>query len=605
MELNKTYITNKGRALMAKLSAGTKTYFTQVRTSTTEYPDNTPSSTFEALTALTNIKQAANISDVVIRDSVYVDVSAAISNKGLATGYKVGCFGFYAQDPDGGEILYAITPVKQGTGDWFPADNGVNASSIEVGLSIQVGNSANVTMQVDAGAYATVTMLNTVKADVQAIKDLVGLADKGVVGLEVDWANRTYKRMGEAKGLSAGTDFDKYIAFGGRKRCIVTDAGKVIYKGEPGYIETGKTTATGTAKDGTEVPAGTLAQVMVEQPKFYYRRIPLVTDPIVDGTGSHLRKWVDLISDEPKPGFKLHPAFIRNGEIKEYIYLSAFEGSTFDTSANAYLLQDEQVTDFSTDKLCSIVGAKPLSGKTQTATRTNLRTIAQKRGSGWELKDILAASVTQMLFTVEYAGFDTQLLLGKGVTDLPYVDGQNDSVVNGFTSALGNASGMASGEDGKVSIAYRGEENFYGNIWNWIDGLNVDRDSGTTPGKHDIYIADHGFVDNIGTDPYKKFQATACQNEGYCSAICYPANGEMDCLYIPSETKGASNTGTCDYFYRNPTYKGWLAARLGGDWGYGSQAGAFYLNLGNAASTRSCRIGGRALYVPAGSGAHS
>lgn len=605
MELNKTYITNKGRALMAKLSAGTKTYFTCVKTSTTEYADNTPSSTFEALTALTNIKQAADISDVVIRDNVYVDIKAAISNKNLAAGYKIGCFGFYAQDPDIGEILYAIAPVKHGTGDWFPADNGVNASSIEVALSIQVGNSANVTMNVDAGAYATVTMLNAVKEDVQAIKDLVGLADKGVVGLEIDWANRTYKRMGEAKGLSAGADFDRYNAFGGRKRCIVTDLGKVIYKGEPGYIETGKTTVTGTAKDGTEVPAGTQAQVMVEQPKFYYRRIPLVTDPIVDGAGSHLRKWVDLISDEPKPGFKLHPAFIRNGEIKEYIYLSAYEGSIFDTSANAYLLQDEQVGDFVEDKLCSITGAKPLSGRTQQATRTNLRKIAQKRGAGWELKDILATSVTQMLFSIEYAGFDTQALLGRGVVDLPYVDGQNDSVANGFTSALGNVSGMAQGENGKVSISYRGEENFYGNIWNWIDGINVDRDGTITPGKHDIYIADHGFTDGIGTGPYKKFQATACQNEGYCSAICYPADGELDCLYIPSETKGASNWGTCDYFYRNTSYKGWLAALLGGSWSYGSQAGAFCLLLTYAASYRGYSIGGRALYVPAGSGAHS
>ena len=156
MELNKTYITNKGRALMAKIGTGTTTTFTKMAVSSKEYADSTASSVFEALTALPDIKQQVAISNVEIRDDVYIDIVAAVSNKGLATGYKIGCLGFYANDPNEGEILYAVTPVKQGTGDWFPADNGLNASSLEVALTIQVGNSANVTMEVDSGAYATV-----------------------------------------------------------------------------------------------------------------------------------------------------------------------------------------------------------------------------------------------------------------------------------------------------------------------------------------------------------------------------------------------------------------------------------------------------------------
>lgn len=183
MELNKTYITDKGRALMAKIGAGTNTSFTKMKVSSKEYPDSTASSVFEALTVLPDVKQETSIADVEIRDKVYIDISAAVSNKDLKTGYKIGCFGFYATDPTDGEILYAVAPVKQGTGDWFPADNGLNASSIEVALTIQVGNSANVTMEVDSGAYATVRMLNDVKAETIALRTQSGLLTQAFMGL--------------------------------------------------------------------------------------------------------------------------------------------------------------------------------------------------------------------------------------------------------------------------------------------------------------------------------------------------------------------------------------------------------------------------------------
>ncbi|NCU30394.1 hypothetical protein EOM57_01165 [Candidatus Saccharibacteria bacterium] len=39
------------------------------------------------------------------------------------------------------------------------------------------------------------------------------------------------------------------------------------------------------------------------------------------------------------------------------------------------------------------------------------------------------------------------------------------------------------------------------------------------------------------------------------------------------------------------------AALLSGNWNNGSQAGAFYLNLNNAASNRNYNISGRAQYV--------
>lgn len=58
-------------------------------------------------------------------------------------------------------------------------------------------------------------------------------------------------------------------------------------------------------------------------------------------------------------------------------YLAAFEGSLWDASASAYILDDSQVADFAADMLCSIANAKPLSGLTQNATRANIRKLAE------------------------------------------------------------------------------------------------------------------------------------------------------------------------------------------------------------------------------------
>ncbi len=171
----------------------------------------------------------------------------------------------------------------------------------------------------------------------------------------------------------------------------------------------------------------------------------------------------------------------------------------------------------------------------------------------------------------------------------------------GYTASLINKSGAAEGVNGKVSVTYRGEENIWGNIWNWLEGLNIYRN--VEENKHELYYADHGYADDKGTDPYKKLNATVSMTEGYVSAFCYEAGGDMDAMFIASETKAADNWGLCDYFYRSTT-TGWRAALLGGYGSNGSQAGAGYLTVHNAASGRGRYFGARVLYVPAGNGEH-
>ena len=129
---------------------------------------------------------------------------------------------------------------------------------------------------------------------------------------------------------------------------------------------------------------------------------------------SKVRKARYYVSATPKAGFKLHPAFIENGNENEKIYLAAFEGSLWDASASAYILDDAQVADFANDMLCSIANAKPASGLNQNLTRANTRKLAQKRGSGWEQGYAATAAASQLLMLVEYATFNVQSVIGNG-----------------------------------------------------------------------------------------------------------------------------------------------------------------------------------------------
>jgi hypothetical protein len=425
-------------------------------------------------------------------------------------------------------------------------------------------------------------------SDLQAY---VGYTSDDIYGVEVDLVNQQFTRLAGAYGKTPGTAFNGVKAFGGRKRCCLSDAGVVIaYYGDAGFTETGKLTQAVTI-NGTTYPIGTVVQVMVEQPRFYYKVVPLVLEKITDGKGYHMRKGRYYISDTPKEGFKVHPAFVSNGIEKEKIYLSAYEGSLFDVSSGAYILDDAQVADFSNDKLCSIAGAKPISGLTQNLTRANLRALAQKRGTGWQSQYCATVSATQMLFLIEYASFNTQTCIGHGAV-LKVDDGaSNLSEASGTTSGLGNASGAAVNGNGVRMVSYRGEENIWGNIWKSVDGMNIN-----AKGIHDLYVADNSFADSVITGAYQNAGFTLAKTAGYISAFGY--SEDFDWLFVTSETNGNTALPVGDYFWQNYTRNDVMIALLGAHWGASSYAGGFCWIVANAPGDRTRAIGGRAVYIP-------
>lgn len=401
--------------------------------------------------------------------------------------------------------------------------------------------------------------------------------------MEANFENNKFTRLAGSVGKTAGADFDSINAFGGRRRCNVANDGTVTaYYGEDGFV------TNGTNADGVHV------QVMVEQPRFYYKVVPLKTEKQA-GTvdGYILRKARYYISDTPKPGFKLHPAFIENGNENEKIYLSAFEASIFDVSANAYILDNAQLADFAADKLSSIAGAKPAAGDTQNLTRANTRLLAENRGSGWEQAYAATAAASQLLMLIEYASFNMQTAIGMGNT------GQGSSAANiqytGATVSLGNASGTVTNTNNIQLVSYRGEENFWGNIYGWVDGMNEENPDPFESGQAGtLHVADHGFADNSKASPYKNTGVHPVYGNGYVSAFGY--SEEFDWLFIATEYNGNNALPVGDYVWN--TVPGWRVVRLGGCCSEGSYTGAFYWRLYSDAPNHYWSTGGRLVYVP-------
>lgn len=481
------------------------------------------------------------------------------------------------------------------------------ASTAQTNLQNATNSATNVFNQLTAENVSAKANLDALRSeDFNAQEILSGVTDiraylgmietEDVLGITMDYKNKTCTRIAGAKNLTAGADFDKFSMYGGRKRCNVSDGGTInAYYGDEGYTE-----------DGSN------GQVMVYQPKFYYLVCPLEYDRQETGYGYHLRKANYYVSERQRAGFKLHPAFYdKNGNEVNYILMSAYEGCIYDTSANAYMLNDEQVMDASKDKFSSIAGARPATGVSQNMTRPNIEQMAKNRGEGWHSFGIKTASMEQLLMIVEMGMMNLQTAIGQGVVNIPWTTGSDTTSsyagATGSTASLGNGTGRATETttyeggvatkntaDGKTSICYRGVENFWGNIWKFAYGINFYCEVGKP--FLGYVCKDFNYAESKRTDNYENIGFALPSENGYVSAMGYSTN--YDWLFLPSEVKGNSSLPVGDYYYQNNTWDGYRIARLGGGWGDGSSAGGFCWSLNNGVGGRTRRIGGRLVYVP-------
>ena len=467
-------------------------------------------------------------------------------------------------------------------------------NSGELTLTYSNGTSANLGKVVGADGKDGADLSN----EVEDIKAYIGYTDEDIAGLCVDYENKTFKRLAGAVGLSQGSDFNKFTMYGGRKRCNVLDDGTIVaYYGDEGYTE-----------DGSN------GQVMVFQPKFYYKVVPLKLEKNTDsGIGFHLRKANYYVSSKPKTGFKLHPAFYdENGNEVGYILYSADEGSMYDVSAKAYVNDnvDESITYEDGDLLCSVAGKKPISGLRQgLGTRSVFESMAQNRGTGWHLETIKATSANQLLMMIEIGLMNSQTDIGQGVVNIPDNASYNCSSLTGSTADIGNGTGMATETinekggiqttetaNGKVSVSYRGMENPWGNVRKHIQGINIWGDGSMCGGQP--YVANNfTFNDAKHSDNYEPVGFTLANSSGFINAMGYGSE-KYDWLLMPSEIGGTSALPVGDSLYATQNLNGYHATLLGDSWATGNNSGVFCWHCTYGTSGRFRGFGGRLLYVP-------
>lgn len=500
------------------------------------------------------------------------------------------------------EVINSASSVKTSLSNVISTANTAKSN-----LDASVATANNVLQSLSAENASAASNIDELKSEnfnsqeilsgVADIRAYLGITADDIVGIQVDYKNKTFKRLAGAANLSKGSDFDKFTMFGGRKRCNVADDGSIVaWYGDADYKED-----------------GSMGQVMVYQPKFYYLVCPVEYDPIDTGIGYHLRKANYYVSEKPRAGFRLHPAFYdASGNEIDYFLTSAYEGSIYDASASAYLLNDEQVMNTGEDKFSSIAGARPASGSSQNLTRPNIEAMAQNRGTNWHGDLIKQVSAEQMLMIIEMGMMNLQTAIAQGVVSLPWTTGSDTTssyaAATGSTASLGNGTGRAEKTttyeggvakeytvDGKTSVCWRGKENFWGNIWKFVYGINI-WGNGKMGGGQPYICSDFSFAESKNSGNYEPAGFTVTNVNGYISAMGYST--ACDWLFIASECLGNSSLPVGDYTYITINLNGYRIALLGGSWYSGGGAGGFCWVLYSGVGYRYRNVGGRLVYIP-------
>ncbi len=215
------------------------------------------------------------------------------------------------------------------------------------------------------------------------------------------------------------------------------------------------------------------------------------------------------------------------------------------------------------------------SGKTPTATQTRatFRTQAQANGAGYDQSGFYQLTFRQCMYLLKYKNLDSQTALGRG-----YVDANSAAIATGGT----NAKGMDFGEaTGKLQMKLFGIEDFWGNIYEWIDGIWSDASRNIWTGSDAFNDTGAGYTNNG--------QGATADIGNYMSA----PQGSTKTGFIAKTVAGSATTYFCD----TASLCASCVAYFGGSWNDASSAGAFRLDVTHAVSTSNAAIAGRLMYL--------
>ena len=284
---------------------------------------------------------------------------------------------------------------------------------------------------------------------------------------------------------------------------------------------------------------------MVKIPKFWFRRYRL-------GDIEHIK-----IANKAIDGFTLHPAFKHAGIEKDCLYVGAYK-----TSSNNK----------------SVTGASPQVSQSRGTFRDN----AKAKGKGWSIIDIAAWSAIQMLILVEYATNDVQSAIGQGNVS-------SGAAINvGSCDSVPNLTGIPAGTDGRVDVVWRGIEGFWGNVFEWIDGVNY---SGAKP-----YVCNDpsSYADATSANYTLLSYSVSTTSSKFIKQMGLDTANPH--IMLPSSVGGSNSTYYCDVYVNGTS---WSTCRVGGSYQNSDGGAGLFQFSGNTATTRAyAHTGSRLQYIP-------
>lgn len=307
-------------------------------------------------------------------------------------------------------------------------------------------------------------------------------------------------------------------------------------------VEAGKLNRNNFAKfeDGStaDITTGHAGDVMIAFPR---RGVKIST------MGTTLK--ISMTDDPDNADFKYY-AHERGNTRKEKFYLGAYK---------AYL----------SSTLRSLSGFTPTVSKTIGAFRNE----AHGTGTGYELSGFYQLIFRQVMYLLKYKTLDSQTAVGRG-----YVDGNSASIKTGGTETKGMDWGETTG---KQHMKLFGLEDFWGNVYEWIDGI-------VTDSTRNILTATDNFNDS-GTGYTNRGQGATSNVSGWLSK----PQGSTETGFLAKEVGGSETTYFCDYADLSAS----CVAYFGGYWSIASDAGAFRLSVHDSASYSGSNIAARLMYL--------
>ena len=632
---NPSKLTSAGKALLAKAQAGRATIeFTKTQTGSGSYSSG---ESVENLTALKAPKQTFPIASKQISNDSTLILKITISNKTeteeLKNGYEIKEFGVFAKDPDKGEILYSISTAN--VSDYLPAYNNVIPSVINMSYYLEVANASNVTIN-SAGALA-------LQADLEALEARVATIEQNKVELlaarrKVDSSSTVWERVGDAVGMvckaavgneAVRNDMMSHFPFCEMRPCnLALDRTVNAYLGDADFQWDGSNgdvmlevpmTYTGrwfeTDENGVKweyraVSSGKIGRLHLDHlftdgPD---RRISeKVYLPIFPGSdvvkkdadsGNALAVHKEL---ESKAG--VFPAHNDNRDGFRTMSKSKGENWYLDDVWSMHFLDTCFIVMFANSNAQSVLGAGRSSfpndatkGLALQERTGNYITIAKDYAAKFEVGQ--GISIGNVLWSQSVVA-DRRITKIEDSTEIEnaacvYFDGEAAAITTtsvlwsslqptGATIGMASPNGRVDGKtEGMSAIRFLWIEDWYGNMWQFRDGDNIQR-------YQHYYCNDRSeYKDKTYDGSYFKVGYEAYQGEGYVREFGY--DKEWPEIEICTAVGGSSASYFSDYYY---SAEGGEVVFSGGSVGSGAYAGPFCRHCIFSASNSYWSFGGR------------